>query len=159
MADKKGSWLESMFAGMTGLFDAFGQYTTGQGGAQDALSRALTSTFNARQSRIDTAEAARIGEQERRQFIGTQGVARAKQGVAAGGSASLVIDEADRAFAMDVLALKHRETLNQIERAGEVDASLRAAKTSTKLGRIGAFGSLLKASGHFAEARRLRIGG
>lgn len=154
----KNTWLESMFAGMTGLFTGFSQYLTGEAGFEDALSRASTSTFNARQSRLDTAAAVKRTEAERRDFVGAGNVGRAKQGVAAGGSASLVIDEADRSFAMDVLAMKYREELTQIESQSQAAATLATGKAKRKIGRIGAFGSLLKAGTNFAEARNLRIG-
>jgi hypothetical protein len=156
MADKKNNtWLESMFAGMTGLFSGFSQYLTGEATAEGLTSRALTNTFNARQARLDTAAAIEETERSRGRFIGAGNVARAKQGVATGGSASLVIDEADRQFAMDVLAMKHREELTQLDTHIQNLSLQNRAGAARRIGRIGAFGSLLTAGAGFSEAIRI----
>jgi hypothetical protein len=147
-----------MFEGMTGLFSAFGSYMSGEEGASDALARASANTFNAARVREATAEAVKRKEREGRAFVGGQRVARAKSGVAAGGSGSLAINEADRAFAMDVLAMKHRGELETIELESAAEVERIKGRVSKRVGRIGAFGSLLKAGGSFAEAYRLKVG-
>lgn len=159
MADNnQGTWLGSMFQGMTGMFTAFGQYMRGEAGASDALARASANTFNAQRIREATGQAIESTERGRRAFIGGQQVARAKSGVAAGGSGELAISEADRAFAMDVQALKNRAALEAIELQSETEFAKIEAKASSRAGRLGAFGTLLQAGGDIANAFDLKNG-
>lgn len=154
-ANKTNNWLESMFVGLTGTFNALSGFIAGEAGAEAADFRGRQAGSQIAQIERDVSTGVqRIGKAGAEK-AGQQRTAIAKSGVALSGSAEAAITETDRQTALDTLALKHRGALATIEKQAEADFARIEARGERALGRIGAASSLLEGA---SEVRRIRLG-
>jgi hypothetical protein len=152
VAKKTDNWLESMFIGLTGTFNALSGFIAGEEAAEQAGFRGRQATRQIGQIGRDVETGAERIARGGREFVGRQRAAIAKSGVALSGSAEQAIAESDKQFALDVAALKHRGALATIEKQAEADMARieeRGAKTQARL-------SLLQ--GAVGTASRIRLG-
>ena len=148
----KKSGAENMFLAVTGLFDAFSAFAAGEEDAAEAAFRARGAKRSGAAIALDTASAAEQGERALRETTGKQRTAIAKSGVALTGSAERAISESETQGALDLIALKHRGKLGEIEKQFEAESAGVTAKFAKRLGTLGAAQSLL------GTATRIKLG-